>query len=324
MRRAALALVVGALVVLAGAGQALAAISLSEAGDAKFPRRTYVVTLPESTRLLPEQVQVTENGVPVDGLRTTPLGAARRAKLGVVLVIDASGSMRGEAFAGAVEAAQAFARERNPRQPLALMTFGTDSNLVQRFTTIDDEIDGALEEPGTPRGGTHMYDAAMRSISLVREAGLQGGFLVVLSDGTDHGSSATSDQVVAAARAAHVRVYTVGLESPAFDPDALGSLAEAGGGSYSQATSAGELQEIYRALGAQLSNAHIITYRSLATPDRDRVVYVPPARPAHAPRGRRGRRLGLARRSYVDRHRRRGPAGPCVHDVGSDPPQEAA
>ena len=268
MRRAALALAVGALVVLAGAGQALAAISLSEAGDAKFPRRTYVVTLPESTRLLPEQVHVTENGVPVDGLRTTPLGAARRAKLGVVLVIDASGSMRGEAFAGAVEAARAFARERNPRQPLALMTFGTDSNLVQRFTTIDDEIDGALEEPGTPRGGTHMYDAAMRSISLVREAGLQGGFLVVLSDGTDHGSSATSDQVVAAARAAHVRIYTVGLESPAFDPDALGSLAEAGGGSYSQATSAGELQEIYRALGAQLSNAHIITYRSLATPER--------------------------------------------------------
>lgn len=268
MRRAALTLVVGALVVLAGAGQALAAISLSEAGDAKFPRRTYVVTLPESTRLLPEQVHVTENGVPVDGLRTTPLGAARRAKLGVVLVIDASGSMRGEAFAGAVEAARAFARERNPRQPLALMTFGTESNLVQRFTTIDDEIDGALEEPGTPRGGTHMYDAAMRSISLVREAGLQGGFLVVLSDGTDHGSSATSDDVVAAARAAHVRVYTVGLESPAFDPDALGSLADAGGGSYSQATSAGELQEIYRALGAQLSNAHIITYRSLATPER--------------------------------------------------------
>jgi tight adherence protein B len=268
MRRAALTLVVGALVLLAFAGQAFADISLSPTGNANFPRRAFVVTLPESTRLLPGQVRVTENGVPVHGLRSTPVGAARRSKLGVVLAIDSSGSMKGEAFAGALEAARAFARERNPRQPLALVTFGTDSTVLQRFTTIDGEIDGALDEPGTPRGGTHMYDAALRSIGLIRSAGLQGGFLVVLSDGTDHGSSASSDEVVAAARAAHVRVYTVGLESPAFDPDALSALAESGGGTYSQASSAAELQGIYRALGAELSNAHVLTYRSLASPGR--------------------------------------------------------
>ena len=218
---------------------------------------------------MPEQVSVTENGLAVDRLRTAPVGASRRSKLGVILAVDSSSSMRGEAFAGALEAARAFARERNPQQPLALVTFGTDSNVLQRFTTIDDEIQGALDDPGATGGGTHMYDAALRSIGLIRDAHLQGGFLVVLSDGTDHGSSATSDQVVAAARAAHVRIYTVGLESSAFDPDALSSLAENGGGRYSQATSAGELQEIYRALGAELSNAHVVTYRSLASPGRE-------------------------------------------------------
>ena len=98
------------------------------------------------------------------------------------------------------------------------MTFGTESNVLQRFTTLDDEIQGALDDPGATGGGTHMYDAALRSIGLIRDAHLQGGFLVVLSDGTDHGSSATSDQVVAAARAAHVRIYTVGLESSRVRP----------------------------------------------------------------------------------------------------------
>jgi Mg-chelatase subunit ChlD len=248
MRRSALTLAVSALALLAFAGQAFAEISLSETGNPKFPRRSYVVTLPESTRLIPEQVSLTENGVAVDGLRTVPVGAERRSKLGVVLAIDSSSSMRGEAFAGALEAARAFARERNPQQPLALVTFGTDSTVLERFTTLDDEIEGALDEPGTTGGGTHMYDAALRSIRLIKSAGLGGGFLVVLSDGTDHGSSATSEQVVAAARAAHVRIYAVGLESSAFDPEALSSLAEEGGGRYSQATSAGELQEIYRAL----------------------------------------------------------------------------
>jgi len=268
MRRAALALAVSALALLAFAGQALADISLSETGNAKFPRRSYVVTLPESTRLLPEQVSVTENGTEVDALRTSPVGAEKNSKLGVILAIDSSSSMRGEAFAGALEAARAFARERNPQQPLALVTFGTESNVLQRFTTLDGEIDGALDNPGAPAGGTHMYDAALRSIGLLRDAHLQGGFLVVLSDGTDHGSSATSDQVVAAAKAAHVRIYTVGLESRAFDPDALSALAENGGGRYSQAAAAGDLQEIYRALGAELSNAHVLTYRSLASPGR--------------------------------------------------------
>ena len=269
MRRAALALAVSALALLAFAGQALAEISLSETGNAKFPRRSYVVTLPESTRLLPDQVSVTENGTAVDALRTAPVGAEKNSKLGVILAIDSSASMNGEAFAGALEAARAFARERNPQQPLALVTFGTESNVLQRFTTLDGEIQGALDDPGATGGGTHMYDAALRSIGLLRDAHLQGGFLVVLSDGTDHGSSATSQQVVDAAKAAHVRIYTVGLESRRFDPDALSSLAENGGGRYSQATSSGELQEIYRALGAELSNAHVLTYRSLASPGRE-------------------------------------------------------
>jgi len=268
VRRGTLTILVGIAVLIGTASSASAEISLSPAGDPKFPQRTFVVTLPESARLTPGMVHVTENGVPVHDLRVAPVGASRRAKLGVVLAIDASSSMKGEAFAGAVAAARAFARERNPRQPLALLTFGTGSQLLQPFTTLDGELEGALDEPGTPSGGTDMYDAALRSVDLVRKAGLQGGFVVVLSDGTDHGSSASRETVVAAARSAHVRLYSVGLESPAFDPDSLSKLAEEGGGSYSQATSAAELQEIYRALGAQLSNAHVVSYHSLAGPGR--------------------------------------------------------
>ena len=267
MRRRALTVAVLGVVLLAAPAHAYAeGISLSPAGDSKFPRRTFVITLPENARLTPEQVRVTENGAAVHDLSTQPAGAAKRAKLGVVLAIDASNSMQGEAFAGALEAARAFARERDPRQPLALVTFGSEPRVLLPFTTIAGEIDRKLENPGTPEGGTRMYDAALQSIQLIRRAGLEGGFVVVLSDGSDHGSTATSESIVAAARAAHVRLYTVGLESPVFDPAALSELAEGGGGSYSQATSAGELQEIYRALGAQLSNAHVLTYHSLAAP----------------------------------------------------------
>jgi tight adherence protein B len=257
-----------ALAALGTPSQASAAVSLSATRDARFPERSFVVTLPEHTRLAPGQVRITENGAPVHALRTVALGAARRAKLGVVLAIDASSSMVGEPYAGAYAAARAFADKRNPHQPFALMTFSDDAQVVLPFTTDGDEIGSVLGAPGTPAGGTHMYDAALRAVRLVRRAGLPGGFVVLLSDGTDHGSVATSQQVVDAARAANVRIYAVGLQSTRFDPSALTTLAVSGGGEYSEATSVDQLQEIYRALGAQLSNAHVLSYRSLVRPGR--------------------------------------------------------
>jgi tight adherence protein B len=265
MRRAALGIVLGAGLLLP-AGAAHAAVGLAPTGDTRFPERAFVLTLPKDTRLAPGDVSVTENGGPVHGLRTAPVGARRRATLGVVLAIDASSSMRGDAYEGALEAARVFAEERNPKQPFAIVTFGSESKVLLPFTTLDGEIQDALDSPGTPSGGTHMYDATLRAVQLVKKSGLRGGFIVVLSDGTDHGSSAGTDEVVAAARAAHVRIYSVGLQSPVFDQEALQALAETGGGEYSEATSAGELEGIYRALGAQLSNAHVLSYRSLVRP----------------------------------------------------------
>jgi tight adherence protein B len=114
-----------------------------------------------------------------------------------------------------------------------------------------------------------MYDAALRSIELVEDAGLRSGFVVVLSDGTDHGSAATPEEVIQAADDANVKIYTVGLQSARFDPAALSRLAEESGGEYSEASSAAQLSEIYGALGAQFSNAHVVSYRSTVGPGED-------------------------------------------------------
>lgn len=249
-------------------GAAHAAVSLSRTGDAPFPERAFILTVPQHSELAPGQVRLTENGREVRQLEVTPVGAARRVKLGVVLAIDASSSMRGPAFDQAIQAARAFAAERNGRQPFALVTFGTSSRVVLPFTDDEGEIGAALSNPGTPRGGTSLYDAALRSVHLIRQAKLRGGFVVVLSDGTDHGSSATGNEVISAARAANVKIYSVGLQSGSFDASALKRLADGGGGEYTEAGSADQLQEIYRSLGAQLSNAHVLSYRSLVDPGR--------------------------------------------------------
>ena len=162
--RILLATLLGAIVLAVATAPADAAVSLSATGDARFPEREYVLTLPEHSRLTDGQVQVSENAKPVRGLRVAPVGADRRAKLGVVLAIDASSSMRGRAFEEAFDAARAFARERNGRQPFALVTFGSGSRLALPFTNDEGQIHDAMHNPGTPSGGTHMYDAALRSV----------------------------------------------------------------------------------------------------------------------------------------------------------------
>src|SRR5581483_4349214 len=66
----------------------------------------------------------------------------------------------------------------------------------------------------------------------------------------------------------HVRTFTVGLASTAFDPRSLRQAATRTGGSYAQAARASDLTPIFDSLGYQLSREYLISYQSLAGPGK--------------------------------------------------------
>src|ERR687888_531920 len=107
--------------------------------------------------------------------------------------------MRGAPIRGAFAAASAFAKERNPRQPFALVTFSSQTKVRTPFTDDPYEIRAGVGRVAPAGGGTHVYDAVQEGVRLVHRAGLRGGFVVVLSDGTDRGSEGTLDGVAATA-----------------------------------------------------------------------------------------------------------------------------
>ena len=265
MRRLlATSLIVAAAAALTPA--ASAEPTLSTRGDAQFPERSFVLTLPAGTQARAGQVEVTENGAPVNGLRVEAVNAAERARLGIVLALDTSRSMRGEPVAEAFEAARTFASQRNEDQPLGLVTFDSETSVAMPLTVDPFVIQESLAEPPQTRPETHLYDAGVEAINVIREADLPGGFVVVLSDGADFGSDAGLAELTAAAQGAHVRIYTVGLRSPEFDPEALTLMAESAGGTYSEANSPADLNRIYAELSAELSNAYTVRYESTAQP----------------------------------------------------------
>ena len=101
---------------------------------------------------------------------------------------------------------------------------------------------------------------------MLHKARIAGGSVVLLSDGADTSKRAGLRDVVATARRAGVRVFTVGLKSRAYRPETLEALASATGGDYARASSPQSLTGIFDRLGATLSSQYLLRYRSFARP----------------------------------------------------------
>ena len=231
--------------------------TLREAQDSGFPDRVYIYRTPERTAL--ENFQVTENGGAVDGLAVT---SATRSS-GAILLIDASNSMKGAPIAGAMVAARAFLAQRKSDLPVAVIAYNPEVSVLTDFTTDGDKLAAAVaQEPATAEG-THIYDALIEAAELAEDQGLPRMTAVLLSDGHRRGVQASLAEALEALTAANVRVITVGLRSPEYDPMTLQNLAAQTGGTYVVSENPKALEGIFAEIGAQLSNEYLVTYRSL-------------------------------------------------------------
>ena len=108
----------------------------------------------------------------------------------IVLVMDKSGSMKGELDSNAKKAANALAKKLlttenstlsdDQQVRMAVVTFSTNAFLKQTFTTNASEIDNAVE--GNPDGGTNWEAALKRANDLQGRSGVK-KHIIFLSDG---------------------------------------------------------------------------------------------------------------------------------------------
>ena len=166
MKRASLVIALAAVLALFAGQVASAAesITLRNTAGARFPDRAYVLTLPDEMVLQADAVKVRENGKLVEDVTVVPANQAGTGEFGVVLVVDASDSMKGTAIARAMEAARAFATYRQSSQMMAVITFNKETNVVVPLTADGQAIaDGVADVPPLARG-THIYDAVDKAV----------------------------------------------------------------------------------------------------------------------------------------------------------------
>ena len=268
MRRALVAVLAAALAAAIAPSAQAAGLSLAETAGAQFPDRAFVLTLPAPRTLAAGDVSVRENGRSVPGVEVLAPGRSGGERFGVVLGIDNSYSMRGRPLRAAVRAARTFVAHRATGQPIAVIVFAGQVRTVVPFTTDAGAIGRGLDSIAPAGGGSRIIDGAERAVAMLRAAHAASGSAVILSDGGDHRSRATLPQVAAAANAAGVRVFSVGLRSGNDNFGTLNLLAAGAKGEFSAASSLDDLARIYDRLGAQLSHQYVVRYHSAAGPGR--------------------------------------------------------
>jgi tight adherence protein B len=266
VRRLPAVLTLGLALAALLVGQAAAGgPKLTPIGKLTFPERGYLVDFPGKVAVGEDDVRVWENGHRTQDPSFVPARTSKQ-RFGVMLVIDASNSMRGRALRDAFAAARAFASELGTGTQVGLVTFNLRSRVVVAPGHGRTALTRALSRVPATSSGTRINDAVGRAVDLLRAQGVASGSVVLLSDGADTGSRTHASELAVRVRDAHVRIFTIGLRSRSFESGSLRQLAAASGGAYSTASSSRQLQAIYRRIGSQLAGEYVLRYRSQARP----------------------------------------------------------
>ena len=221
--------------------------------------------------LAPGNLSVLEDDRRIDASDIELLPLQRTSQgVSAVLAIDASGTMKGDPFNRAREAALAFLERLRPEDRVAVITFAKNISTVAGFELSRVEtrqILGNLAIDEEHMQGTRLFDGAYAGLDLIRR-GIdlpRRSFMVLLSDGQDDGSDKNHEQVIARALGSelepHILIFPIGYAR--MGGAGLGEmrrLADETGGEFLEAVSANQLRDFFDGIAAQMTSSYIARF----------------------------------------------------------------
>ncbi len=251
---------------------ALVALALTSAAQAQQPEfRTGV----EAVRV---DVSVTDHDKPVTGLQAddfvvsdngqvvpiTSVTFNRQLPLRIVLALDTSGSVQGNALKQLVDASRALIDALRPTDRIAVLTFAGAVKVVSNFDASRPQTLAALNQVRAG-GGTALNDALQAAIELVHmddAAPDARPLVVVCTDGADTASWLDGAQVLKAAQRTDVVVDAI--EPPGAATygvvQTVDALAQASGGRSWPAKSASDLKELFVQALTEMRGRYLLAF----------------------------------------------------------------
>lgn len=200
--------------------------------------------------------------------------------LAVVFALDISGSMTAEEMVRLRGALNAFSAKLAGHSALyAVMAFGMNVKILQKFTSEANKLDRAFERVAREPNGlsTHTYDAVDDAVRLLvrhaprtRERRLMKRAVLVVTDGFPVGDTVSARTVIERANAADASIYVVTLPSysrmlpastqtPLPTPLDVSGLADLTGGRSVYADE-NNYEPLFRALAEEVTSAYVLAF----------------------------------------------------------------
>ena len=183
--------------------------------------------------------------------------------IGVVLVLDTSGSMKGEPIEDAGGAASLFMDEMRPIDEFAVVGFADSITIYSSFTSNRKNLRDSISQI-VAEGETSLFDGIIIALDQFKKRDeIKHRYLIVLSDGTDTVSKLTAQDVIDKAQKEDVTIYSIALMSYDFNPTDIGNISRSTNGELFIAANSKELKELYKFISRRIRNQYKISYTSL-------------------------------------------------------------
>lgn len=211
---------------------------------------------------------VFEDGVKVDAIDVRQ-SHPNESEIAVAVLIDTSGSMKGDAINGAISAGKAFLGAVTPEDKVEIIAFGRS---ITKVVPFGQPADPATLDTLVPDGDTPMRDAMSQALDDLAAFDGTTRAIIVLTDGVDEGSLTPPDVIKMRAAGAGIPIHGVALGRA--DTSQLQQLIDPSTGSVRTVTSPAELSQVYASIAAELQTEYRISYASTASAGDHRVTVV--------------------------------------------------
>jgi VWFA-related protein len=247
-------------------------VAVVDVDNAAFPLLTLKLSVVDANGqpvrgLTPGALMVVEDGQPAEVTGVKDI-AEQELGIGVVLVIDVSGSMAGAPIEAARAAATSFIDGLGANDQVAILTFDREVKYLLPFSANKADAATIIRNlTQTPGGATALYDAAKQGVRTAATSTLSRRMVILLSDGKEYvtGGQTTSlsgrDEAYKEAEAKGVTVHTLGLGNQ-IDEAYLHQLAGLTGGVYLAAPTPAELQAQWQTVAALMRQLVEVQVRS--------------------------------------------------------------
>ncbi|MCP3873163.1 MAG: VWA domain-containing protein, partial [Desulfobacteraceae bacterium] len=203
-----------------------------------------------------ESLTIKEGGVKSDVLAVK----RTRIPLDIVLLLDSSGSMKGQ-MKNALNATKKFIKNLPNDAKIRVVDFDTKPKSITG-TTKDEALKGLIKVRAN--GATCLNDSVFLGLEMLN--GAKRPALLLFTDGFDAnhndtgpGSKATKEDTLSAVGKAKIPIYTIGF-GKGHDINTLDRLASLSGGRYYSASNPKALDNAFAVISSNLSNTFTATY----------------------------------------------------------------